>query len=131
MRLKSINIIYKYCLSALCILRYVLTCPISLSGWLAAKSARLFVDKNSRYHFLYMLGHEPPENQSLVNVTAAARRQQEEDEIEGNDGEDVSQTENETQPVEGEESMVELNEVFEVGLKSETGKNERPDYDDS
>ena len=78
-----------------------------------------------------MLGHEPPENQSLVNVTAAVRRQQEEDEIEGNDGEDVSQTESETQLVEGEESMLELNEVFEVGLKSETGKNERPDYDDS
>ena len=81
-----------------------------------------------------MLGHEPPENQSLVNVTADTRRQQEEDEIDGKSGEDVSQSGSETQCGEVEELMVELNEASEVGLNPETEKNEigmEPDSDDT
>ena len=53
--------------------RFVLTCPMSLSGWRAGKSVRLFVDKVYRYHFLSMLGEEPQENQSLECVTPASR----------------------------------------------------------
>ena len=46
---------------------------MSLSGWRAGKSARLFVDKIYRYHFLSILGEEPQENQSLECVTAASK----------------------------------------------------------
>ena len=46
---------------------------MSLSGWRAGKSVRLFVDKIYRYHFLSMLGEEPQENQSLECVTPASR----------------------------------------------------------
>ncbi|XP_064398499.1 RNA cytosine-C(5)-methyltransferase NSUN2-like isoform X2 [Halichondria panicea] len=53
--------------------KFVLTCPMSLSGWRAGKSVRLFVDKVYRYHFLSMLGEEPQENQSLECVTPASR----------------------------------------------------------
>ena len=64
----------------MCVLHYVrvhhfrcsselsISCPIHLSGWLAPKSVRLFLDKNYRYHFLSMLGHDPPTNQCLDTV---------------------------------------------------------------
>ncbi len=51
-----------------------ISCPIYLSGWLAAKSVRLFLDKNYRYHFLSMLGHDPPTNQCLDTVNSSRRR---------------------------------------------------------
>ena len=59
-----------------------ISCPIHLSGWLAAKSARLFLDKNYRYHFLSMLGHDPPTNQCLdtINASRSGRDQEEEEE---------------------------------------------------
>lgn len=40
---------------------------------MAAKSVRLYVDKNYRYHYLSILGYEPPENQSLETVSAKMR----------------------------------------------------------
>ena len=40
---------------------------------MAAKSVRLYVDKNYRYHYLSILGYEPPENQSLETVSATMR----------------------------------------------------------
>ncbi len=46
---------------------------MSLSGWRAGKSVRLFVDKVYHYHFLSMLGEEPQENKSLECVTPASR----------------------------------------------------------
>ena len=50
-----------------------LSCPIYLSGWVAAKSVRLYVDKNYRYHYLSILGHDPPENQSLETISGKMR----------------------------------------------------------
>ena len=50
-----------------------LKCPIYLSGWVAAKSVRLYVDKNYRYHFLSILGHDPPPNQSLETISGKMR----------------------------------------------------------
>ena len=50
-----------------------LNCPIYLSGWVAAKSVRLYVDKNYRYHYLSILGHDPPENQSLETISGKMR----------------------------------------------------------
>ena len=47
-----------------------------LSGWVAAKSVRLYVDKNYRYHYLAMLGYDPPENQSLETVSRKKRKEQ-------------------------------------------------------
>lgn len=47
--------------------------PLSLSGWVAAKSVRLYVDRKYRYHFLAVMGHDPPENQSLVPVCGEGR----------------------------------------------------------
>ena len=43
--------------------------PIYLSGWIARKSVRLYVDKKYRCHYLAMLGHEPPQNMSLASVS--------------------------------------------------------------
>ena len=43
--------------------------PIYLSGWMARKSVRLYVDKKYRCHYLAMLGHEPPTNMSLASVS--------------------------------------------------------------
>ena len=40
---------------------------------MAAKSVRLYVDKNYRYHFLSILGHDPPENQSLETISGKMR----------------------------------------------------------
>ena len=50
-----------------------LNCPIYLSGWVAAKSVRLYVDKNYRYHYLSILGHDPPANQSLETISGKMR----------------------------------------------------------
>ena len=61
---------------------FTLSCPIHLSGWVAAKSVRLYVDKNYRYHYLSILGYDPPENQNLETVSARMRR--------GEDDEDFS-----------------------------------------
>ena len=47
-----------------------------LSGWVAAKSVRLYVDKNYRYHYLVMLGYDPPENQSLETISRKRRKEQ-------------------------------------------------------
>ena len=64
---------------------------MSLSGWRAAKSVRLFVDKIYRYHFLSMLGEEPQENQSLQCVGGASRGGEDEgDSGSGDDGKCVS-----------------------------------------
>lgn len=43
--------------------------PIYLSGWVARKSVRLYVDKKYRCHYLAMLGHEPPQDMSLASVS--------------------------------------------------------------
>ena len=42
---------------------------IYLSGWMARKSVRLYVDKKYRCHYLAMLGHDPPHNMSLTSVS--------------------------------------------------------------
>ena len=47
--------------------------PIYLSGWVARKSVRLYVDKKYRCHYLAMLGHEPPLTMSLASVSAGTR----------------------------------------------------------
>ena len=52
---------------------YNLSCPLYLSGWVAAKSVRLYVDKNYRYHYLSMLGYDPPENLSLDTASAKTK----------------------------------------------------------
>ena len=67
------------CFVSLLVCRFVLTCPMNLSGWRAAKSVRLFVDKIYRYHFLSMLGEEPQENQSLQCVGGALRKGEDEE----------------------------------------------------
>ena len=41
-------------------------CPLYLSGWIAATSVRLFVNHPERYHYLAILGQEPPEQLSLA-----------------------------------------------------------------
>ena len=51
-----------------------LTCPLHLSGWLAAKSARLFLDKSYRYNFLSLLGEDPPNDISLESMNTARRK---------------------------------------------------------
>ena len=51
-----------------------LTCPLHLSGWLAAKSARLFLDKSYRYNFLSLLGEDPPTDISLESMNTARRK---------------------------------------------------------
>ena len=43
--------------------------PIYLSGWVARKSVRLYVDKKYRCHYLAMLGHEPPQTMSLASIS--------------------------------------------------------------
>lgn len=53
-----------------------LSCPLHLSGWVAAKSVRLYVDKNYRYHYLAMLGHDLPENLSLETMSGRKRKKQ-------------------------------------------------------
>ena len=40
---------------------------------MAAKSVRLYVDKNYRYHYLSILGFDPPENQSLETISGKMR----------------------------------------------------------
>ena len=40
---------------------------------MAAKSVRLYVDKNYRYHYLSILGHDPPANQSLETISGKMR----------------------------------------------------------
>ena len=50
-----------------------ISCPLFLSGWLAAKSVRLYLDRNYRYHFLSMLGHDPPTNQCLDTIGPKTR----------------------------------------------------------
>ena len=40
---------------------------------MAAKSVRLYVNKNYRYHYLSILGHDPPENQSLETISGKMR----------------------------------------------------------
>ena len=52
---------------------FTLSCPIYLSGWVAAKSVRLYVDKNYRYHYLSILGYDPPENQCLETISAGTK----------------------------------------------------------
>ena len=54
-------------------LQYVIfevQCPIYLSGWIAAKSVRLFVAHPERYHYLVILGEMPPEELSLATRSA-------------------------------------------------------------
>ena len=53
-----------------------LSCSLHLSGWVAAKSVRLYVDKNYRYHYLAMLGHDLPENLSLETMSGRKRKEQ-------------------------------------------------------
>lgn len=43
-----------------------LQCSLYLSGWIAATSVRLFVNHPERYHYLAILGQEPPEQLSLA-----------------------------------------------------------------
>ena len=80
-----------------------------LSGWVAAQSVRLYVDKNYRYHYLSMLGYEPPENQSLKTINARMRRGEDSDERDYSSDEDkgeekgVEQVRNEEK---GEEQVV-------------------------
>ena len=54
--------------------------PIHLSGWVAAKSVRLFVAHQERYHFLAMLGVVPPEKQNLETISGRRLQWKEEDE---------------------------------------------------
>ena len=56
--------------------------PIHLSGWVAAKSVRLFVAHQERYHFLAMLGVDPPEKQNLETISGRVLQQKEEDDDE-------------------------------------------------
>ena len=46
---------------------------------MAAKSVRLYVDRKYRYHFLAMLGYDPPENQCLETVSGRKREEEEEE----------------------------------------------------
>ena len=47
----------------------MISCPIFLSGWIAARSVRLLVGREDHFHYLAMLGCDPPENQSLAPVS--------------------------------------------------------------
>jgi len=64
------------------------TCPLHLSGWLAARSVRLFLDKSHRYIFLSMLAKDPSlvsEDICLEAMNSAKRKalQNEQEEREG------------------------------------------------
>ena len=56
--------------------------PIYLSGWMARKSVRLYVDKKYRCHYLAMLGHDPPHNMSLTSVSGRRDIDEEMEEME-------------------------------------------------
>ena len=56
--------------------------PIYLSGWMARKSVRLYVDKNYRCHYLAMLGHDPPHNLSLASISGQRDIDEEMEEME-------------------------------------------------
>ncbi|CAI7989852.1 RNA cytosine C(5)-methyltransferase NSUN2 [Geodia barretti] len=58
--------------------------PIYLSGWVARKSVRLYVDKKYRCHYLAMLGHEPPQTMCLASVSG--RRDCDSEEGRGGEG---------------------------------------------
>ena len=68
------------------------TCPLHLSGWLAARSVRLFLDKSHRYIFLSMLAQDPSsisEDICLDTMNSTRRKAlQNEQEV----GEDVTTT---------------------------------------
>ena len=51
-----------------------LTCPLHLSGWLAARSARLFLDKSYRYNLLSILGEDPPTDIDMESMNTARRK---------------------------------------------------------
>eukprot|EP00731_Ephydatia_muelleri_P026085 Em0018g185a len=51
----------------------MISCPIYLSGWIAARSVRLLVGREDHFHYLAMLGCDPPENQSLAPVSGKAQ----------------------------------------------------------
>ena len=89
--------------------------PIYLSGWMARKSVRLYVDKKYRCHYLAMLGHDPPHNMSLASVSGRRDIEEEMEEMEERgegDGEGEERKtkgamggEEEVGDVEGEEVM--------------------------
>ena len=56
--------------------------PIYLSGWMAHKSVRLYVDKKYRCHYLAMLGHDPPHNLSLASISGRRDIEEEIEEME-------------------------------------------------
>ncbi len=94
------------------------SCPLVLSGWVAAKSVRLYVDKKYRYHFLAVMGHEPPVNQSLETVRGEPGMEEGEEEggtVRGEPGMEEGEEEGET--VRGEPGM-------EEGEEGETVRGE-------
>lgn len=73
--------------------RLVPQCTVYLSSWVAAWSVRLFLAYEDRYHFLTVLGYDPPDQLCLKTVN---RHRDEEDE--------------ELKMIEKEQSIVEKNE---------------------
>ena len=69
----SCTIANKVFFSSCC--RIPLQCPIYLSAWVAAWSVRLFLGQIERYHYLSMLGEDPPEDQSLTTTTGPAKKE--------------------------------------------------------
>ena len=57
--------------------------PIYLTAWVAAKSVRLFVNKQDRQHFLAILGEELSENLSLATQNKKFQEYEGEKEVEG------------------------------------------------
>ena len=85
------------------------------------------MDKNYRYHFLSMLGHDPPTNQCLDTINASrSGRDQEEEECgderkEGFDHEGECEEDERAENVRDEDQKEEGCNVVEEGLVGEDG----------